>query len=165
MLTAYFEFRIQREVSIGHGAWLQRNNPANSALPEVRNTRHISSGRDAPTHPKRGELRRREPKQFPKHLEGTLVEEIIATATSWRDKAILTLLARTGQRIGDWSNAGGCYGILGMSVADFDERRSFITVKLKGARDEHRVPVTDDFWPLYHHYLDEERVVTKSSAT
>jgi integrase len=30
-------------------------------------------------------------------------------------------------------------------------------VRLKGARDEHRVPVTDDFWPLFARYLGEER--------
>jgi integrase/recombinase XerD len=33
---------------------------------------------------------------------------------------------------------------------------------LKGARDEHRVPVTDDFWPFYQRYLSEERHVDAS---
>jgi len=32
-----------------------------------------------------------------------------------------------------------------------------IVVRLKGARDEHRVPVADDFWPLYEQYLQIER--------
>jgi len=32
-----------------------------------------------------------------------------------------------------------------------------VTVLLKGSRDEHRVPVTDDFWPLLERYLTEER--------
>jgi hypothetical protein len=32
-----------------------------------------------------------------------------------------------------------------------------IAVRLKGPRDEHRVPVTDDFWPVYERYLKEER--------
>jgi integrase len=30
-------------------------------------------------------------------------------------------------------------------------------VLLKGARDQHRVPVADDFWPLFARYLGEER--------
>jgi len=87
---------------------------------------------------------------------------LIDTATSWRDKAILTLLYRTGQRIGDWSVFAGRHGILGMTLADIDERAGMITVLLKGARDEHQVPVTDDFWPLYHHYLRDERHVDPS---
>jgi len=44
-----------------------------------------------------------------------------------------------------------------MTLADLDQSRSMITVRLKGARDEHRVPVTNDFWPLLHRYLDDER--------
>ena len=76
---------------------------------------------------------------------------------SWRDKAILTLLSRTGQRIGDWSDVNGRHGILGMTLSDVDEQHQTITVRLKGARQEHRVPVTDDFWPLFRRYLQTER--------
>jgi integrase/recombinase XerD len=36
-----------------------------------------------------------------------------------------------------------------MALADVDRKRRFITVRLKGAREQHRVPVTDDFWPIY----------------
>jgi integrase/recombinase XerD len=45
-----------------------------------------------------------------------------------------------------------------MELADIDQQRRTITVRLKGARDEHRVPVTDDFWPLLQRYLIEERL-------
>jgi integrase/recombinase XerD len=38
-----------------------------------------------------------------------------------------------------------------------------ITVRLKGARDEHRVPITDDFWPVFDRYLVHERL--KSAST
>jgi site-specific recombinase XerD len=44
-----------------------------------------------------------------------------------------------------------------MELADVDGKRRFITVRLKGARDQHRVPVTDDFWPIYEEYLRNER--------
>jgi hypothetical protein len=64
-------------------------------------------------------------------------------------KAILTLLCRTGQRIGDWSDVNGRHGILGMTLSDVDEQEQTITVRLKGAREDHRVPVTADFWPLF----------------
>jgi integrase len=44
-----------------------------------------------------------------------------------------------------------------MRLADLDRRRSAVIVRLKGARDEHRVPVTGDFWPVFDRYLVEER--------
>ena len=44
-----------------------------------------------------------------------------------------------------------------MTLGDFDRQRGMITVLLKGSRDEHRVPVTDDFWSLFERYLIEER--------
>ena len=44
-----------------------------------------------------------------------------------------------------------------MELGDIDRKRRFITVRLNGARDEHRVPVTDDFWPIYEEYLHAER--------
>jgi site-specific recombinase XerD len=44
-----------------------------------------------------------------------------------------------------------------MALEDVDRKRGFITVRLKGARDQHRVPVTDDFWPFYDEYLRTER--------
>jgi site-specific recombinase XerC len=50
-----------------------------------------------------------------------------------------------------------------MVLADVDEMRKTITVRLKGDRDEHRVPVTDDFWPLFHRYLTEERGTTPAT--
>jgi site-specific recombinase XerD len=95
-------------------------------------------------------------------LDAALADRLIATATSWRDKALLTLLFRTGQRIGDWSSFAGRHGILGMSLADVDARSQTVTVRLKGARDDHTVPVADDFWPLYHQYLRRERVADAS---
>src|SRR5882724_5085163 len=66
-------------------------------------------------------------------------------------------LSRAGQRIGDWNPVAGRHGILGMELQDVDRKRRFITVRLKGARDQHRVPVTDDFWPIYEEYLRNER--------
>jgi site-specific recombinase XerD len=103
------------------------------------------------------------PREIPKSLDPVLAEKLIGAAISYRDKAILTLLLRTAQRIGDWNNVAGRHGVLGMALADVDETRKTITVRLKGDRDEHRVPVTDDFWPLFHRYLKEER--GKTAAT
>jgi len=48
-----------------------------------------------------------------------------------------------------------------MTLDDVDCKRRTITVRLKGARDEHRVPVTDDFWPLLDKYLGAERCASK----
>jgi site-specific recombinase XerD len=44
-----------------------------------------------------------------------------------------------------------------MELEDVDRKRRLITVRLRGARDQHRVPVTDDFWPIYEDYLRNER--------
>lgn len=116
------------------------------------------TGRDLPQRrPHRDGFRRRAPRVVPQRLDPLDIQKLIDTASSWRDKAILTLLSRTGQRIGDWSTLAGRHGVLGMTLDDVDRKRCTITVRLKGARDEHRVPVTDDFWPLLDRYLGKER--------
>jgi integrase len=115
-------------------------------------------GRDWPAPPRqRDGFRRRIPRTLPKVLEPAAIQKLIDSAGSYRDRAILLLLSRAGQRIGDWSAAAGRHGILGMALEDVDCKRRFITVRLKGARDQHRVPVTDDFWPIYEEYLRTER--------
>jgi integrase/recombinase XerD len=50
-----------------------------------------------------------------------------------------------------------------MALSDIDRKRSLIVVRLKGARDEHRVPITEDFWRVYEHYLKEERHTSHDS--
>jgi integrase/recombinase XerD len=85
------------------------------------------------------------------------MQALLAVACSARDRALLTLLWRTGQRIGDWSEEHGLHGVLGMRLGDLDRVSSTVVVCLKGARDEHRVPVSGDFWPLYATYVREER--------
>jgi len=103
------------------------------------------------------ELRRREPRVLPRDLDPAVAERLAVAPRSARDRTILMLLLRTGQRIGDWSDEHGRHGVLGMRCADIDRRRRTVTVRLKGSRDEHRVPVTDDWWPLLEHYLQHER--------
>jgi integrase len=85
------------------------------------------------------------------------VVRLIEAAVSRRDRALLTVLWRSGQRIGDWSSLHGRHGVLGMRLADLDRRSGTIVVRLKGARDEHRVPVSSDFWPLFADYVSHER--------
>jgi integrase/recombinase XerD len=161
VLASFFAYRIRQNTERGVGHGIEQTNPV-PASPSSGNNAHGMPGRDAPRRGKAGELRRRVPRRIPQQVDPTLAQQLIDAATSWRDKAILTLLYRTGQRIGDWSAYAGRHGILGMTLADIDERSGTITVLLKGARDEHRVPVTDDFWPLFHQYLKEERKVDSS---
>jgi integrase/recombinase XerD len=155
LLASYFAFLIREDDEGGAGPWFQRPNPIST---EITGRRHGMTGRDAPTRGRSSEFRRRVARRIPPHLEPATAQELIEVARSWRDKSILTLLFRTGQRIGDWKDGTGGHGILGMTLADIDQRRSMITVRLKGARDEHRVPVTEDFWPMLRNYLDSERV-------
>jgi integrase/recombinase XerD len=155
VLASYFAFRIRQDNDRGDGAWHQRSNPVSTPGEEM--LFHRVTGRDQPVRERRREFRRRVPRRLPARLDPLLIERLIAAAASWRDKAILTLLCRTGQRIGDWSDVNGRHGILGMTLSDVDEQQQTITVRLKGARQDHRVPVTDDFWPLFRRYLDTER--------
>lgn len=161
VLASFFAYCIQQDTERGSGRWIDRANPV-PASPSGNMNAHGMPGRDAPRRGKQAPLRRRVPRRLPRQVDPPLAQQLIDTATSWRDKAILTLLYRTGQRIGDWSSFAGRHGILGMTLADINEQAGTITVLLKGARDEHRVPVTDDFWPLYHRYLSEERNVDSS---
>lgn len=156
VLASFYADRIQHDLEQGTGVWRERLNPVPASTPKLQSS-HGMTGRDPPLRGRIGELRRRVPRRIPRTLDPALVERLIATATSWRDKALLTLLLRTGQRIGDWSSFAGRHGILGLTFADVDARAQTVTVRLKGARDEHVVPVADDFWPLYQHYLRHER--------
>ncbi len=154
VLASYFAFRIRQDEDRGSGAWLQKDNPVSAAGGDGR---HGLAGRNQPTRRRPGEFRRRVPHEIHRPLDPADAEQIIIAANSYRDKAILTLLFRTGQRIGDWNDIAGRHGVLGMELKDIDEKRRTITVRLKGDRDEHRVPVTDDFWLLFHRYLADER--------
>lgn len=161
VLSSYFDYCIRCDTEDGHGPWNGRVNPA-SGNPLADVPRHGMMGRDLPQHaPHRDGFRRRVPRVVPPRLDPSEVQKLIDTAPSWRDKAILTLLSRAGQRIGDWSTLAGRHGVLGMTLDDIDRKRRTITVRLKGARDEHRVPITDDFWPLLDKYLNAERHATR----
>jgi integrase/recombinase XerD len=136
--------------------WAGREQP----LPVARSVMegsHGMPGRDAVRRGRRAELRARVPRRVPRRVEPEVAVALIAAARSWRDKALLTLLWRSGQRIGDWSEEHGRHGVLGLSLGDLDRRSGSVIVRLKGARDQHRVPVADDFWPLFARYLGEER--------
>jgi integrase/recombinase XerD len=151
-LAAFFEFLIESGVE----GWRGRSSPVPAAESALAGG-HGMPGRDAPSRGRRAELRQRVPRRLPRRVEPEVARRLIDSALSWRDRALLTLLWRTGQRIGDWSERHGQHGVLGMRLADLDRRSGTVVVRLKGARDEHRVPVSDDFWPLFARYAREER--------
>jgi len=162
VLASYFEFCIRRDLDNGGGAWFQRPNPVS---PDFGGKAvHRAAGRDAPVRRRAAEFRRRVPREIHQTLDPATAQHLISAAISCRDKCILTLLFRTGQRIGDWNDLAGRHGLLGMELVDIDESRRTITVRLKGNRDEHRVPVTDDFWPLFHRYLADERGMAETTS-
>jgi integrase/recombinase XerD len=155
VLAAFFAYLRARDGERGEGPWANRASPVPPG-PPVGPAHGRPGGGDALTR-RRGELRRREPRALPRDLDPQVVARLIDGAISWRDRALLILLARSGQRIGDWSDEHGRHGVLGMTLADLDRRTSSIVVRLKGARDEHRVPVTEDFWAAFDRYRREER--------
>jgi site-specific recombinase XerD len=162
VLSSFFDFLIRRDRD-ADGQWANRTSPVPAAGGDGAGS-HGSPGRDAPRRGRRGELRQRPPRRLPRAVEPALAQQLVAEARSWRDKALLTLLWRSGQRIGDWHEVHGCHGLLGLRLADVDETSSSVLVRLKGARDEHRVPVTEDFWPLWRRYLVEERCFAETPA-
>jgi site-specific recombinase XerD len=99
LLASYFAFLIREDDEAGAGPWFQHPNPIST---EITSRRHGITGRDAPTHGRSSEFRRRVARRIPAHLEPATAQKLIEAARSWRDKSILTLLFRTGQRIGDW---------------------------------------------------------------
>jgi integrase/recombinase XerD len=162
VLASFFGYLIERDGD-GSGPWSERANPVPAGAGGGKGS-HGSPGRDAPRRARRGELRPRRPRRLPRGVDPALAERMIAEARSCRDKALLVLLWRSGQRIGDWHPIHGCHGLLGLRLADVDEGNGLILVRLKGARDEHRVPVTEDFWPLWRRYLVEERRWSETPA-
>jgi site-specific recombinase XerD len=136
--------------------WAGREVPVPAAR-SVMDGSHGMPGRDPVRRGRRAELRARVPRRVPRRIEPEVAVALVEAARSWRDKALLTLLWRSGQRIGDWSEVHGRHGVLGLSLGDLDRRSGSVLVRLKGARDQHRVPVADDFWPLFARYLGEER--------
>lgn len=153
MLAAFFDFLIRRDEGDPAAGWSKRGNPVRPAGTPLA---HGMTGRDIPKRNRRSELRMRVPRDLPKDIDRELAEKVIETAVSWRDKALLTLLYRSGQRIGDWCDGRG-HGVLGMRLSDLDHAGRTIVVRLKGPRHEHRVPVTDDFWMLFERYVGAER--------
>jgi integrase/recombinase XerD len=151
-VAAFFAFLAERREH-GFGGRPSPVPPGQSAMAGS----HGMPGRDAPRRGRRAELRQRVPRRLPRRVEPEVARRLIDSALSARDRALLTLLWRSGQRIGDWSERHGRHGVLGMSLGDMDRRSGTIVVRLKGARDEHRVPVADDFWPLFARYVREER--------
>jgi integrase/recombinase XerD len=156
VLASFFAFLIDRDRLGGDGCWAAAVNPVPAGSSAMTGG-HGMPGRDAPRRGRRGELRRRVPLRLPARAEPDAVAALLAVARSRRDRALLTLLWRTGQRIGDWSDVHGRDGVLGMRLGDLDRASSTIVVCLKGARDEHRVPVAPDFWPHFAAYVRDER--------
>jgi integrase/recombinase XerD len=164
VLSSFFAFLIERDGEDGaEGPWRGRRNPVPQARRDE-DRRVLSGGRDAPARGPRAPFRMRVPNEIPRTLSAELAEELICEARSVRDKAILALLLGSGQRIGDWPDVDGRHGVLGMRVHDLDQQRGLVTVRLKGSRDEHRVPATADVWPLVRRYLREERPAEASTA-
>lgn len=145
VLGSFFAFLVSRDGDRGRGVWAARPNPV-AVRGDPADGGHGMGGRDAPRRGRRGELRQRVPRTLPGGVAPEVARALIDAAVSWRDTALLTLLWRTGQRIGDWSATHGQHGVLGMRLGDLDRRSGTVVVRLKGARDEHRVPVSDDFW-------------------
>jgi site-specific recombinase XerD len=155
-LGSFFGWLIDRDRLADAGPWLDRVSPVPPGSAAMAGS-HGMPGRDAPQRGRSGELRRRVAHRLPARAEPAAVAALVGAARSSRDRALLTLLWRCGQRIGDWSEEHGRHGVLGMRLGDLDRVSSTVVVALKGARDEHRVPVSADFWPHFAAYVREER--------
>jgi len=112
VLAGLFAFLIERDALAGGGVWAGPVSPVPSVVSGMAGG-HGMAGRDAPRRGRRGELRRRVPVRQPARVEPDAVAALLAAARSQRDRALLTLLWRCGQRIGDWSSSTAvmaCWG-------------------------------------------------------
>ncbi|MBA3741497.1 MAG: site-specific integrase [Sporichthya sp.] len=153
VLAAFFEFLAQSGLD---GVWPRERVSPVPAAPQAGPRHGRPGGGDVPVRA-RAELRRREPQAIARDLDPAVIARLVEAAPSWRDRALLLLLSRSGARIGDWSELHGRHGALGMELADLDRRTGTVIVRLKGARDEHCVPVSAPFWTAFDRYLTEER--------
>ncbi len=154
VLASFFEFLARRDRDRGFGVWGERPCPVPVGRSAMDGS-HGMRGRDVIRRGRRGEYRQRVPRRLPRRVEPEVAVRLIDAAGS--ERALLTLLWRSGQRIRDWSAMHGEHGVLGMRLGDLDRLSGTIVVRLKGARDEHRVPVSDDFWRVFARYLGQER--------
>ena len=115
------------------------------------------AGRDAPKRGRRCELRRRVPQRLPARVEPAEVRALLAVARSARDRALLTVLWRTGQRIGDWSDEHGRHGVPGMRLGDLDHASGTVAVCLKGAAMSTGCRSAPTSGPVYAAYVRDER--------
>lgn len=156
VLSTFFAYLIERADERPRDPWAGRKNP----VPQQRRAndrRVLPGGRDTPACGPRAAFRMRVGQEVPKGIDDDLAEEFIRAANSARDKALIALLLGSGQRIGDWISDEERHGVLGMRLVDASRRDNLVTVALKGSRAEHRVPTSEDFWPLLRRYLREER--------
>ena len=158
VLSSFFARLLARGDELGD-AVRARDNPVQGPLDRPL---HLAAGRDA-LRRERAELRRRVPVRLPRAIDFETAARLVAAAPTLSDRSILTVLWRTGARIGDWISASDRHGVLGLAVEDVDRKRRTICVRLKGSRDEHGVPVTDDFWVLCGRYLADERGETSGA--
>jgi integrase/recombinase XerD len=158
VIAGFISFCIERDDERGWGPWRALVNPlaaevsAKSGYAEWAHRTPLQRGR-------RVSLRRRVGHSSTPRVPTGAVAQLLANCLSLRDRAVITLLSRTGQRIGDWHTRHGQHGILGMRLCDLDPVNKTITVRLKGTRRLHRVPASDDCWPALHEYLRVERGV------
>lgn len=157
ILSGYFEFFLTTRSNSSE--WRNRVNP----VPSVKRAMRQSPLRKWHRYP-RADLRRRIPRRVHRYITEQETVKLSAFTRNCRDRALLSLLEWSGQRIGDWSGIHGRHGILGLKLGDIDQKNRTISVYLKGARDLHTVPVGEAFWPLYRKYLQLERKVQNHDA-
>lgn len=117
VLASFFAWLVERDREAGHGRFAERGSPVPPGAAAMAGG-HGMPGREAPKRGRRGELRRRVPQRLAARVEPAAVRALLEAARSARDRALLTLLWRTGQRIGDWSEEHGRHGVLGMRLGD-----------------------------------------------
>ena len=126
VLSSFFARLLARGDELGD-AVRARDNPVQGPLDRPL---HLAAGRDA-LRRERAELRRRVPVRLPRAIDFETAARLVAAAPTLSDRSILTVLWRTGARIGDWISASDRHGVLGLAVEDVDRKRRTICVRLR----------------------------------
>src|SRR5271168_947517 len=101
------------------GPWLAIANPLAVDASSVSGRAEWSRNAPVPRGRRVNFRRRVGHSNTPRVTSGT-VEQLLARCRSLRDRALITLLSRTGQRIGDWHSLHGQHGLLGVRLCDLD---------------------------------------------
>lgn len=138
VISGFYEFHLL----YGRGPLL---NPVPASAARRRMTRHHSP-LEPNTPQRRGPLRQRSPRRVPRSIPDGLWDELFATMSHDRDRALLAFYVSSGARASE---------LLGVTGADVDWGNKKLWVVSKGSREVAAVPGSPEAFVYLAQYFDQ----------